>query len=173
MGMRIPLKPGSIIKMPNQGQYVICEKIGEGGLSLIYSAKTKANGYPVIIKEFFPAEHAHRAEKTLRSGDGNVIEKNISLAEKEALYILSQKKEMQLLIDIIQKRMYFINEGVIGRQGLIGLKEKIKEMCEENEQTMIMPLIDTYISELNMEDSEKKQQELKKKSDDLESIFEE
>lgn len=75
MGMRKPLKPGSIIKMPNQGQYVICERIGEGGLSLIYSAKTKANDYPVIIKEFFPAGHAHRAEKTLRADDGTIIEK--------------------------------------------------------------------------------------------------
>lgn len=75
IGMRKPLKPGSVIKMPNQGQYVICEKIGEGGLSLIYSAKTKSNDYPVIIKEFFPAEHARRAEKTLRSEDGAIIEK--------------------------------------------------------------------------------------------------
>lgn len=74
IGMRKPLKPGSIIKMPNQGQYVICEKIGEGGLSLIYSAKTKANNYPVIIKEFFPAEHARRAETTLRAEDGTIIE---------------------------------------------------------------------------------------------------
>lgn len=74
MGIRPPLKSGSIIKMPNQGQYVICEKIGEGGLSLIYSAKTKANDYPVIIKEFFPAEHARRAEKTLRAEDGTIIE---------------------------------------------------------------------------------------------------
>lgn len=74
IGMRVPLKPGSIIKMPNQGQYVICEKIGEGGLSLIYSAKTKSNNYPVIIKEFFPAEHARRAEKTLRAEDGTIIE---------------------------------------------------------------------------------------------------
>lgn len=74
MGMRKPLKPGSIIKMPNQGQYVICEKIGEGGLSLIYSAKTKPNDYPVIVKEFFPAEHARRAEKTLRAEDGTIIE---------------------------------------------------------------------------------------------------
>lgn len=74
MGMRVPLKPGSIIKMPNLGQYVICKKIGEGGLSLIYSAKTKSNDYPVIIKEFFPAEHARRAEKTLRAEDGTIIE---------------------------------------------------------------------------------------------------
>lgn len=74
IGMRKPLKPGSIIKMPNQGQYVICEKIGEGGLSLIYSAKTKSNDYPVIIKEFFPAEHARRAEKTLRAEDSTIIE---------------------------------------------------------------------------------------------------
>lgn len=74
IGMRKPLKPGSIIKMPNQGQYVICEKIGEGGLSLIYSAKTKSNDYPVIVKEFFPAEHARRAEKTLRAEDGTIIE---------------------------------------------------------------------------------------------------
>lgn len=80
MGMRIPLKAGSIIKMPNQGQYVICEKIGEGGLSLIYSAKTKANAYPVIIKEFFPAEHAHRAAKTLRTDEGTIIE------EKDHVY---------------------------------------------------------------------------------------
>ena len=75
MDMRLPLNPGSIIKMPNQGQYVICEKIGEGGLSLIYSAKTKVNEYAVIIKEFFPAEHAHRARKTLRANDGTIIEK--------------------------------------------------------------------------------------------------
>ena len=74
IGMRKPLNPGSVIKMPNQGQYVICTKIGEGGLSLIYSAKTKTNDYPVIIKEFFPAEHARRAEKTLRAEDGTIIE---------------------------------------------------------------------------------------------------
>ena len=106
--------------------------------------------------------------------DGNIIEKNISLAEKEALYILSQKKEMQLLVDIIQKRMFFINEGVLKMQGLIGLKEKIKEMCdEENEQTMIMSLIDTYISELNAKDPEKAKKELIKKSNVLETIIEE
>lgn len=75
MAQRIALRPGSIVKMPNQGQYVIDEKIGEGGLSLIYSAKTKTNDYPVIIKEFFPAEHAHRAEKTLRDSRGVIVEK--------------------------------------------------------------------------------------------------
>lgn len=73
MGIRNSLTPGSIIKMPNRGQYVIDEKIGEGGLSLIYSAKTKNNGYPVIIKEFFPAEYAHRAQKTVKADDGRII----------------------------------------------------------------------------------------------------
>lgn len=53
MGIRIPLKAGTVIRMPNQGKYIIEEKIGEGGLSLVYSAKTMTNGYPVIIKEFF------------------------------------------------------------------------------------------------------------------------
>ena len=75
MGMRNPLKSGQIIKMPNQGQYVIGEKIGEGGLSLVYSAKTKGNDYPVVIKEFFPAKHAVRAKKTIRADDGTIIEK--------------------------------------------------------------------------------------------------
>lgn len=72
MGLRDPLKAGSIIKMPNQGQYIIGEKIGEGGLSLVYAAKTACNGYPVIIKEFFPSEHAHRAKKTEKSSDGSI-----------------------------------------------------------------------------------------------------
>jgi len=75
VALRNRLKPGSVVKMPNGGQYVICEQIGEGGLSLIYAAKTKCNNYPVIIKEFFPAEHAHRAEKTLRASDGTILEK--------------------------------------------------------------------------------------------------
>lgn len=75
MALRNRLKPGSVVKMPNGGQYVICEQIGEGGLSLIYAAKTKCNNYPVIVKEFFPAEHAHRAEKTLRASDGTILEK--------------------------------------------------------------------------------------------------
>lgn len=72
MGIRKPLKSGAIVKMPNGGQYIVCEKIGEGGLSLIYAAKTKANGYPVIIKEFFPSEHAHRAEQTEKNSDGTI-----------------------------------------------------------------------------------------------------
>lgn len=75
MALRNCLKRGSIISMPNGGQYVVCEQIGQGGLSLIYTAETKNNHYPVIIKEFFPAEHAHRAEKTLRADDGTIIEK--------------------------------------------------------------------------------------------------
>ena len=75
MGARLPLKPGTIVKMPNRGQYIIDNKIGEGGLSLIYAARTKTNGYPVIVKEFFPAEHAERAQKTERSSDGTIIKR--------------------------------------------------------------------------------------------------
>ena len=30
MGIRIPLKAGTVIRMPNQGKYIIEEKIGEG-----------------------------------------------------------------------------------------------------------------------------------------------
>lgn len=48
--------------MPNGGRYQIGEQLGEGGLSLIYAGKTAGNGYPVTIKEFFPSEHARRAE---------------------------------------------------------------------------------------------------------------
>lgn len=73
MPQRNPLKPGSVIKMPNLGQYIICEKLAEGGLSLVYTAKTKANNYPVVIKEFFPSEHAQRATKTIRGNDGAVL----------------------------------------------------------------------------------------------------
>lgn len=73
MGERKALKSGSTIKMPNLGQYIICEKIAEGGLSLVYTAKTKANNYPVVIKEFFPSEHASRAPKTIRDNDGAVL----------------------------------------------------------------------------------------------------
>lgn len=67
MDDRKPLKSGAIIKMPNQGQYIIREKIGAGGLSLIYAAETKNNGYPVIIKEFFPLKYAIRADKTQKA----------------------------------------------------------------------------------------------------------
>lgn len=70
---RTPLKTGSIITMPNGGKYVICEKIGEGGLSLVYAAKTRGNEYPVIIKEFFPSRHAQRARRTEKSGDGTIV----------------------------------------------------------------------------------------------------
>ena len=84
--------------------------------------------------------------------NSDIIEKNICLAEKEALYILSQKKEMQLFVDILQKRMYFINEGVLPKKGLCELKEKIKEMSEENSQMMILNLIDNYIAELDKEE---------------------
>lgn len=71
--MRVPLKHGSVVKMPNGGQYIIREKIGEGGLSLIYAAETRGNGYPVIIKEFFPSEHAHRAERTEKDSGGRMM----------------------------------------------------------------------------------------------------
>ncbi len=73
MGIRIPLKAGSIIRMPNQGKYIIEEKIGEGGLSLVYSAKTMTNGYPVMIKEFFPYGYAQRAVRPVRAADGTVL----------------------------------------------------------------------------------------------------
>lgn len=73
MEMRPPLKPGSTIRMPNGGRYMIEEKIGEGGLSLVYAARTKGNGYPVIIKEFFPSEHAYRASATQKDADGTVL----------------------------------------------------------------------------------------------------
>ena len=61
--------------MPNGGKYIICTKIAEGGLSLIYSAQTQTNGYPVIIKEFFPSEHARRATVTLKQSDGSIVER--------------------------------------------------------------------------------------------------
>lgn len=73
MGICEPLKRGSVIKMPNGGQYIICEKVAEGGLSLVYTAKTKGNEYPVMIKEFFPAEYAHRAKKTEKDENGTII----------------------------------------------------------------------------------------------------
>lgn len=75
MSKRTPLKTGSVVKMPNQGKYIICEQISEGGLSLVYSAKTKNNGYPVIIKEFFPSDHARRADKTVKNSDGTIAVK--------------------------------------------------------------------------------------------------
>ena len=73
MGIRIPLKAGTVIRMPNQGKYIIEEKIGEGGLSLVYSAKTMTNGYPVIIKEFFPYGYAQRAVRPVRAADGTIL----------------------------------------------------------------------------------------------------
>lgn len=76
---REPLKAGAKITMPNNGKYVIEKFIGQGGLSLVYSAKTQNNGYPVIIKEFFPSEHARRALKTIKATDGTLIEKKGSV----------------------------------------------------------------------------------------------
>lgn len=75
MDPRTPLRRGAIVKMPNLGQYIIGEQIGAGGLSLIYAAETKNNGYPVIIKEFFPLEYAKRAEKPQKASDGTIIVK--------------------------------------------------------------------------------------------------
>lgn len=75
MNFREPLKTGKIITMPNNGQYVIDQLIGQGGLSLVYFAKSKNNGYPVIVKEFFPSEHARRAVKTVKDADGTVIKR--------------------------------------------------------------------------------------------------
>lgn len=80
MSDRDALKPGKVIKMPNGGKYVICQKIAEGGLSLVYSAKTETNDYPVIIKEFFPARYAKRAKKKFRANDGTILE------EKDRIY---------------------------------------------------------------------------------------
>lgn len=75
MGVREPLTEGTIITMPNKGQYVIESLIGQGGLSLVYSAKTKNNGFPVIVKELFPAQNARRAFRTIKTSDGTIIEK--------------------------------------------------------------------------------------------------
>lgn len=72
MENREPLRPGRVITMPNGGKYVIGEKIGEGGLSLVYAARTKGNEYPVIVKEFFPSKHAQRAARTEKTPDGKI-----------------------------------------------------------------------------------------------------
>lgn len=50
---------------------------------------------------------------------------------------------MQLFVDILQKRMYFINEGVLPKNGLF----ELKEMNEENKQMMIWNLIDNYTAD--------------------------
>lgn len=79
MGRRQPLSPGTVITMPNGGKYVIQEKVSEGGLSLIYAAVTQGNQYPVMVKEFFPAENARRADKTVRASDGTIRYKKLAV----------------------------------------------------------------------------------------------
>ena len=57
---RTPLPCGHVIHMANGAKYIIEQLIGEGGFSLIYSAKTTGGASPVVIKEFFPSEGAYR-----------------------------------------------------------------------------------------------------------------
>ena len=83
MENREPLRPGRVITMPNGGKYVICEKIGEGGLSLVYAAKTKGNEYPVIVKEFFPSKHARRAARTEKTPDGKILRRKGCVCPEE------------------------------------------------------------------------------------------
>ena len=53
--MRTPLKPGTVITMPNGAAYTIGEVIGEGGFSIVYRARTAGGNAEVVIKEFYPA----------------------------------------------------------------------------------------------------------------------
>lgn len=82
MGQRTILKPGTVITMPNNGRYIIGNKIGEGGLSLLYNAKTKGNEYPVIIKEFFPAVGAYRAKNSKNNQKKGCVYPEANYAER-------------------------------------------------------------------------------------------
>lgn len=71
--------------------------------------------------------------------DKERIRKNITIAEKEFSFLLSQNKNLKFMTEILKKKIYFYfkEEGIFNEIDIYEVIKKINEVCEDDESPNI------------------------------------